>query len=1126
VIENPGYSTTGNVAPPPQPQNLDDFVFDRQWTSIGPYGGQVYDIEFDTSNPNIMFAGAYYGDGLYRSSNSGDTWSPVLTGQEGGDLEGEATFRNTAVWAVKIAPGNSNVVWAVHNYWAEFSLNAGADWSHIKNSEMQQYDEETCPNCGGEDDDFRFCRALAIDPGNPQTVYIGTGGPDGTIPNGAIYKTTNDGDTWTKTGYDEFNNFDNTVVDIAVDPNNTANVWAITASFGYNGYISRLYKSTDYGASWTIARTETGEIFYDLELWPADTSKVFIAGYFGILSNYTGSWGYTYNGYVGSLAFDPQNTNVLYAAAGRSGLVRGFYSGGVFTFGSLSNLGLEFLAIAVKPNDGNVVFGGEVSKGIFKATYNGTFSAVEQNEGVNSLITYDIDVIPAVDSTPAHLIAATGLGVFIKNGGGDWTPVTGLPNTRTFSVAFDPSVPDGSDFWVGGEGYLARTLNGGSTWSVNYSIPGTMRVSDIAVASNGSPRFVTTRSIGGGAGRVYKSTGSGTSLSEVLSSSTFDFNTVVIDPTDSNRALAGGGNFYAPKVNGLAYLTTSGGTSWTPTGLTDVIVNALLIDPDDPQVVYAGCGYSGGTEVPMYKSTDGGVSWQPFDGGIPGAPIRYGLWGSGANDVFVLGHTGSTVKGGYDDMKIWHFDGSNWSNDMDSGVLDHLKGIWGSGPNDVFAVGNDGAIVYYNGAGWSEAPGSRTTPENLNSLWGQTGSNVYAVGNAGVILHYNGSNWSTMTSPTNAHLYGVWGEADGLPVYAVGSTGTILQYNGSSWMQMTSGVKAQLTGVWGVPGGAEVFAVGAPKADGLGGVQYTILRFNGAGWSAMTTPTVVPGMGKLRAVWGTAGSDVFAVGDDGVILHYNGSNWSAMASGSTADLYGVWGLSASQVYAVGRHGTVLYNDGAQWANVALLDDQSIPIVWLAPWNAVTDLKFKVDEQGNRNIYASTDRQGIYFSPNAAESWINLLSPPYSVFALGIGSIYVASYGVHPFTGTGWISGRVLDELTLIGLDNALVSTDIPFEAATNPDGIYALGLPAGNYNLTGEANGYNSETAYNVPSIKDGNTVNYYLTDPLTNACVCDFDQDGDVDGKDLAGYANGIYTGPTLSELALELGRSNCLPP
>ena len=47
-----------------------------------------------------------------------------------------------------------------------------------------------------------------------------------------------------------------------------------------------------------------------------------------------------------------------------------------------------------------------------------------------------------------------------------------------------------------------------------------------------------------------------------------------------------------------------------------------------------------------------------------------------------------------------------------------------------------------------------------------------------------------------------------------------------------------------------------------------------AGWTSMTSGTTE----ELNGVWGSSGSDVFAVGYDGLILHYNGSSWTSMTS--------------------------------------------------------------------------------------------------------------------------------------------------------------------------------------------------------------------------------------------------------
>ena len=73
-------------------------------------------------------------------------------------------------------------------------------------------------------------------------------------------------------------------------------------------------------------------------------------------------------------------------------------------------------------------------------------------------------------------------------------------------------------------------------------------------------------------------------------------------------------------------------------------------------------------------------------------------------------------------------------------------------------------------------------------------------------------------------------------------------------------------------------------------------------------------------MWGTAGSDVFAVGLDGAIVHYNGTAWSAMPSNTSTYFYGVWGVGAKDVYAVGNpifkpDEAIMHYDGASWSKM-------------------------------------------------------------------------------------------------------------------------------------------------------------------------------------------------------------------
>ena len=117
---------------------------------------------------------------------------------------------------------------------------------------------------------------------------------------------------------------------------------------------------------------------------------------------------------------------------------------------------------------------------------------------------------------------------------------------------------------------------------------------------------------------------------------------------------------------------------------------------------------------------------------------------------------------------------------------------------------------------------------------------------------------------------------------------------GGIWTAINTDSSSALGGVWG-SSGSNVFAVSS---------SGWIRHYDSSGWSWMAT-----GSDLLSGVWGSSGSDVFAVGIDGQIVHYDGSSWSAMSSGTSVWLHGVWGSSGSDVFAVGPDGTILHYSG-------------------------------------------------------------------------------------------------------------------------------------------------------------------------------------------------------------------------
>ncbi len=823
------------------------------WTNLGLFGGQIYDIAIDPSNPDKMFVGAYMGDGLYMTKDGGKTWRAVEAENE---PEGEGTFKNHAVWAVKIALSNHKVVWAAHNQWVEKSVDGGETWIHILNSTMQR----DCEGCGGDGDNFRFCRSVAIDPTDSEVVYVGTGGPWSSYPSGAIYKTEDGGETWEK--MNQGNDFDHSVTDIDIDPQDSGIIWAVTSSFGVGGWESTLYRSGDGGETWTDIHTLAGGRV-TVAVKPNDSNTVFTGGGWGLEKHYFDGteWQYIFpvlpEDYpndgcrsVLDIDFDPQNPETIYICWKNSYFgdklpkVSRSINGGVVW--ETYPVDYTFNCLAVHPTNSEKIFGGELCLGVYKSKDHGQ-TWTERNNGINAVIVYDVENDP---NDSVHMVAGTLSGLYERKPGEDWSRV--LPYS-TRSVRFHPT--DSLTFYAGLDiGYVAKTTDGGLHWDYSY-LGSSVIVYDIAIDStNTDSIYIAVDQSTDAGGKIYKSQDGGALFSEVLvgqnlSEEPYDFNVVKIDPSDPEHIFAGGGNFFAPKVLGDLWESTDGGVTWdrNPLSLKGVIVNDMLVDPANPDIMYAGCGYSGGTRDPVYKSTDGGVTWTASYGGIPG-------------------------------------------------YKDHLRGVWGSSGTDVFAVGSNGIILRYNGTTWATMD-SATTQE-LYDVWGSSGTDVFAVGTNGIILRYNGSTWATMESNTTETLWGVWGSS-GTDVFAVGNAGTIVHYDGDTWSPMSSGTAQFVRDVWG-SSSTDVFAVGD---------SGTILHYDGGSWSAMSSGTSE----GLNGVWGSSSTDVFVVGYDGTILHYDGSSWTAMSSGTTEELADVWGSSGTDVFAVGNDGAKQFRRQSEFA---------------------------------------------------------------------------------------------------------------------------------------------------------------------------------------------------------------------
>jgi len=341
----------------------------------------------------------------------------------------------------------------------------------------------------------------------------------------------------------------------------------------------------------------------------------------------------------------------------------------------------------------------------------------------------------------------------------------------------------------------------------------------------------------------------------------------------------------------------------------------VLVDPAGSGSVEAdpnGLTYPPGTVVELRAVPAAGwhlVRWEG-DFSVTTNDLM-GVWGSGPNDVFVVGRNGTILHGA-----------SAWT-PLESDTTSDLYAVWGSASTNVYAVGGKGndpgkasTILHYTGSTWSASyHGSWLW---LAGLWGSDPNDIFAVGVGNTsqrILHYDGGSWSTTMTHPDGNLAGVWGSGPN-DVYAVGQDGAIIYYDGSglTWSLMDSNTTSDLYGVWG-SGPNDVFVVGA---------SGTILHsHDGSTWSPMPAGGAEA---TLHAVWGSGPNHVFAVGQAGTILHYNGQTWSPMDSNTAADLYGVWGPGPAHAFAVGQAGTIREYHGAGWGGTCIGAEPNVLVV--------------------------------------------------------------------------------------------------------------------------------------------------------------------------------------------------------
>lgn len=629
-----------------------------------------------TGEPNFSLD-SLFGVGLYRITNA-STATPTIAGPFQQNGAAANVFRGRSIAAIRVHPTNPDTVFVAT---ASGLSGIGGITSPtlpargIYRSTNATTATPTFERLTGLAGNANVAvRDIVIDPQNPNLLVAAV---VATPPNGGLHRSIDALAASPAFTLEEFFDASTTselTAELAIrhgagdaDPV----IYAATGNLG-----GRVLMSVNSGDTWTQQIDNnfcTPQCFYDIAIAvdPTDSTRVYLGGApavpFAASTNSGTSFANSASGlHVDShvIAVAPSNPSIIYFGSD-GGIYRSNNNGS--TWNVLNNgdfRATQFMSIATHPRDHEFLIGGTQDNGTnhrkpdtswFRVDYgDGGFATIDQN----AVDTTNVRMYHTYYNAPTLMGYGTVSNIASASDG-NWNfvgcqaagaTVNGITCTGSVlfyaPLALGPGTPNTVYY---GTDRLYRSANNGTNHTVVSQAPITASVPISAIAI--APNDDNVRIVGQSNGGLFRTLDGSATLADADAGGTVPaqyIGRILINPDDNDivyvalAGYAGTGLNIWKSTNFLAATPT-----WTAaaTGIPNIPVSALAINPDDANHIFAG------TDIGVYHSTDAGANWLPLGSGMPAVPV-FGLAFNGPDNPAGKGPLRAATHG----RGIWEID--------------------------------------------------------------------------------------------------------------------------------------------------------------------------------------------------------------------------------------------------------------------------------------------------------------------------------------------------------------------------------------------------------------------------------------------------------------------------------------